>query len=281
MRKILITGGAGMLGHELKRAAPADAEIHALDRSQLDVTDHLAVKTVLRRLRPDQVIHAAAMTDVDACEHDRDRAFRVNGIGTQNVAAAAADVQAELIYVSTDYVFDGSKREPYLEHDLVHPQSVYGHSKLWGEATVRDLHARFWIVRTQWVYGRHGRNFVDTIRRAARERPELKVVDDQTGCPTWALDLARALYLILAQQPPYGIYHCSSAGSCTWFHFARTILELVGSKTPVNPWTSQELNRPAKRPTYSVLRNFCLEMTIGDPMRNWQDAVKEYLGESR
>jgi dTDP-4-dehydrorhamnose reductase len=245
------------------------------------VTDYLAVTSAFSELKPDQVIHAAAMTDVDGCEYDRDRAYRVNGLGTRNVAAASAAASAELLYISTDYVFDGIKREPYLEHDAVNPQSTYGRSKLWGEEAVRDVHDRFYIVRTQWLYGKHGRNFVDTICKAARERPELQVVNDQTGCPTWAKDLARALYLILDKRPAYGLFHCSNNGSCTWFDFASAILDRGGIKTPVHPWTTKELNRPAKRPAYSVLRNFCLEMTIGDPMRSWEEALKDYLSEQR
>lgn len=278
-RKILITGAGGMLGHDLIALAPADCELIALTHRQLDVTDYRAVVAAVAEHEPDQVIHAAAMTDVDGCEHDRDRAFRLNGVATRNVAVAAR--RAELVYVSSDYVFDGTKREPYLEHDAVNPQSIYGQSKLWGEEAVRDVHDRFYVVRSQWLYGRHGKNFVDSIRKAARERPFLQVVNDQVGCPTSVVDLARALHMILAQRPPYGLYHCSSKGSCSWYDFARMIVELEGSATPVKPWTSAELNRPAKRPSYSVLRNFCLEATIGDPMRTWQEAVKEYLAASR
>src|SRR5262245_11957329 len=234
-RKILITGAGGMLGHELIQFAPVGAQIIPLDHDKLDVTDPGAVDAACREFEPDQIIHAAAMTDVDGCEKNPDRAYRVNGVAARILASTAARYRIELLFIGSDYVFDGTKQEPYLEHDAVNPQSTYGRSKLWGEEGVRDACDRFWIVRTQWLYGKHGKNFVDTIRKAARERPFLQVVNDQVGCPTWVVDLAKALYRILEQCPPHGVYHCSSNGACSWYDFAKLILELDGIATLVKP----------------------------------------------
>ncbi|MEW6745593.1 MAG: dTDP-4-dehydrorhamnose reductase [Planctomycetota bacterium] len=276
-RRLLITGHKGILGRQLLEWAPADVEILGFDLPEDDITDLAKVVAAVRAFAPDQVLHAAAYTDVDGCELDPARALRVNGLGTRNVAQAASECGSELLYVSTDYVFDGEAERPYEEYDAVRPLSVYGRSKLWGECAVRDHSWRFYIVRTQWLFGVGGRNFVDTIRKAASERDRLRVVSDQVGSPTYAKDLAQVLHRILAERPGYGIYHASSQGECSWWEFAKVIVELAGLEAPVDPMSSAELDRPAPRPRYAVLRNRALELTLGDPFRPWREAVAEYL----
>ncbi|MBI4880108.1 MAG: dTDP-4-dehydrorhamnose reductase [Planctomycetes bacterium] len=276
---LLITGANGMLGSELRSLAAPRREVICTDIAEMDVTDLAAVREVFAANRPSVVVHGGALTDVDGCETDPDRAFRVNALGTRNVALAAAEQGAPVLYVSTDYVFDGRATRPYVEFDPVGPRSVYGASKLAGERFVRELAAgRFWIVRTQWVYGFRGKNFVDTILAAARAGKPLRVVDDQIGCPTWARDLARGVLAIIDQDPGYGTYHCSSRGSCSWFAFAGEILRMAGvAPVSLEPMPSSELDRAAPRPAYSVLRNYMLEQTIGDLMPPWQEALAGYL----
>ena len=268
-----------MLGSELQRLGRDRFELIPTDIGEMDVTDLRQVRSVVKKSRPDFVLHGGAMTNVDLCETEPDLAFKVNGLGSRNVAMAAAEQGAPVLYVSTDYVFGGDRKEPYLEFDPVDPKSVYGRSKLAGETATRELAAgRFWVVRTQWIYGFGGKNFVDTILGAAREGKPLKVVDDQVGCPTWARDLARTLLLILEENPGYGTYHCSSQGACSWYEFTEAILSAAGV-TPASlaPMKSSELDRPAPRPAHSVLRNYVLEQTLGDPMPEWRAAMEAYL----
>jgi dTDP-4-dehydrorhamnose reductase len=224
------------------------------------------------------LINCAAFTNVDGCETEFDTAYRVNGIGAGNLARAASEKGAEIVHVSTDYVFDGEKREPYYEDDPVCPMSAYGRTKLAGETFVQVNNPRHWIVRTQWLYGHHGKNFVDTMLEAARSRPSLEVVNDQIGCPTYAKDLALEIVRIVEHGPPYGIYHGSNEGACSWFDFAKRILDGAGIRNvPVNPITSDKLKRPARRPAHSILRNYHLELTIGNRMRPWEEALADYL----
>lgn len=277
--RILLTGGEGMLGTELRRLAASRFEVVSTDVHDMDVADRDLVFERTREVAPDFVVHAGAWTDVDGCERDPDRAYRVNALGTRNVAEAAREAGAPILYVSTDYVFDGTKTEPYLEFDEAAPRSAYGRSKWAGERFVRELAGgRFWIVRTQWVFGLNGRNFVDTILRAAREGRPLRVVDDQFGCPTWARDLARALLVLLEGKAGFGTYHASSRGACSWFELARAALDAEGlAEVPVEPMSSDELDRPAPRPARSVLRNWMFEQTVGDPMPDWRTALAGYL----
>jgi len=278
-QRLLITGADGMLGTELKRQAAERYELIPTDIGELDVADREQVRRVVGAERPDLILHGGALTNVDLCETEPDLAYRVNALGTRNMAGAAADRGVPILYVSTDYVFGGDQQRPYLEFDPVAPRSVYGRSKLAGEVAAAELSGgRFWIVRSQWIFGFGGKNFVDTILGAAREGRPLKVVDDQIGCPTWARDLAAALLLILDARPAYGIYHCSSKGSCSWFEFTRAILRAAGVEpASLQPIGSAELDRPAPRPAHSILRNYCLEQTLGDPMPDWQTALEAYL----
>jgi dTDP-4-dehydrorhamnose reductase len=280
MKTILITGARGMLGRALREEFESGWRVVEHDIQEGDIRDLDGLVAFFREAKPDLVVNSAAMTDVDGCESDAALAYSVNGIGARNVALAAAEQGARVVHVSTDFVFDGTKGEAYLEYDEPRPLGVYGGSKLWGERLVRDHVERFFIVRTQWLYGAGGKNFVDTIRDRARAGGPLRVVDDQTGCPTSTTELARAIRRI-AEEGGYGIWHASGNGSCTWFEFARAIVRGAGaSDREVEPMSSAELDRPARRPVDSRLRNFHMEISIGDAMAPWEDALTEYLERS-
>lgn len=286
--RIAITGARGQLGMELvevlsRRAQTTEAksewgnEIVAYGSTELDITDGAKVLKVIEGVRPDVVIHAAAFTNVDGCEAEPDKAYLVNAIGARNVAVACGEVGAAMLYVSTDFVFDGEKREPYREFDEARPLSVYGKSKLAGEKYVASLLPRHYIVRTSWLYGRHGKNFVKTVLNLAATQPELRIVSDQVGSPTYAKDLAEIIAR-LVRTPFFGVYQVSNSGSCSWHEFACTILRLAGrAEIPVRPISSAELDRPARRPPYSVMSRQAVEVTLGVTMRPWQEALAEYL----
>lgn len=273
--RIAVTGAGGMLGQDLCRILGARHEVYPFGRADLDVTDPDAVAEALARLAPQVVVHAAGWTDVDGCERDPDRAFRVNTLGSRYVAAAAASVGVALCYLSTDYVFDGAKKAPYTEWDPPSPLSVYGASKLAGEREVRALCPHHWIVRTSWLYG-PGRNFVAAILAQAARGGPLRVVDDQVGSPTYTEDLAGGLAALL-ETARFGVYHLTNAGLCSWFQFATAILEAAGLRVPIEPIPSSALDRPAPRPPYSVLRNACWELEGRPPLRPWPEALRAYL----
>lgn len=296
--KLLVTGAGGMLGHTLvPRLEAAGHEVVAVRHPQdsgpmpaphapglqretrsLDITDGPALAGAAREVRPDWVVHLAAWTDVDGCESDADRAFLVNGLGARNAALAAAAAGAAVLAMSTDYVFDGSGATPRREYDPPAPLGVYGRSKLAGELAVREVNPRHAIVRTSWLYGRGGKNFVDTILARARAGQPLRVVDDQRGSPTWAGDLADGV-LALLDRAEYGTYHVTGSGECTWHGLAVAACELAGLPASVAPITSAELDRPAPRPAYSVLHNGWYEHVTGRRMPHWRDALRRYLQE--
>lgn len=278
--RLFLTGANGMVGSALcSLGGPRGHEMIGHPFPGLDVADRAAVDGAVGAARPDLLLHVGAHTDVDGCERDPDLAYRVNAIGTRNCALAAAKRGIPILYVSTDYVFAGDKPTPYVEFDPVAPQSIYGRSKLAGEEYVRELSGgRFYIVRTQWIFGFHGKNFVDTMIAAASAGKPLRVVDDQIGCPTYATDFASALLTIVERDPGFGTFHCSSLGECSWFEFTGAILAAAGiTPKTLEPMKSSELDRPAKRPLHSVLRNYALEQTIGDPMPHWKQALESYL----
>ena len=256
--KLLITGANGQLGHELVRATVAAGhEVVATSHETLDITDKSAVDTAITAARPDVVIHAAAWTAVDACESDPDKAMLVNGTATKYIAAAAHAVGAHVVYISTDYVFDGSKTSPYDEEDAPNPQSVYGASKLEGERALGPNDA---IVRIAWVCGFYGGNMVKTILRLA-EQPQLKFVDDQIGNPTFADDAAEMIVRLATEKRP-GTWHVTNQGDVSWYQFAREVLMAAGfDASKVAPIKTHELQppRPAKRPFNSVLNNTSLK----------------------
>ena len=290
--KLLITGCNGQLGRELRRqlaegGSPlgplpeqyAGALLDGVDIEDYDVGDRTAVMACLRGGNYDVVFNCAAMTQVDACESQPETAFRANALAAQNVAMACELTGARLVHVSTDYVFSGDADTPYREYDVTGPRSVYGKTKLVGETLIRECCNRYFIVRTQWLYG-DGRNFVRTIAQAARKTRALKVVDDQYGCPTSAVDLASHL-LRLALSDQYGVYHCVNHGVVSWYTFACEILKLQGIDAQVTPCTTREYPTPAARPEYSALDNLMLRLTVGDNMRSWEQALESYIEDEK
>lgn len=275
--RLLVTGAGGMLASALVPVFEARGHsVTAFSREALDVTRCADVRRAVREATPDWVVHLAAFTDVDGCEKDPDRAFVVNGLGARNSAMAAFEVGAGVLALSSDYVFDGRTREPRREHDIVGPLSQYGRSKLAGERGAREVNPRHIIVRTSWLYGAGGRNFVDTILSRARSGQPLAVVDDQRGSPTWTADLSLGL-ADLIERGEYGTYHITNSGDCTWHEFAEAICREAGLTADIRRITSEELARPATRPAYSVLDPTWFEHVSGRRMPHWQDALGRYL----
>jgi dTDP-4-dehydrorhamnose reductase len=276
--RCIVTGARGMLGRELVGyLRRRDDEVIEWDLPAQDVSDIEGTINGIHRVGPDLVFHLAAWTDVDGCESDPGRATKVNFQGAWAVALGAAETGCRLVYVSTDYVFDGRRGRPYRESDEPNPRSVYGRSKLMGEKAVRRTAKRSSVVRTGWLYGRHGRNFVDTIRRKAAEGVAIDVVADQVGSPTLAADICRPLSEI-GRSDRFGVYHATNSGECSWFELAREVVRLGGFDCEVRPIDSATAARPAARPAYSVLDNRSLKRQFGITLRGWQDALEEYLG---
>jgi dTDP-4-dehydrorhamnose reductase len=277
--RILITGAGGMLGSDVCRAASASGlEVVALDHAALDVADADAVESAVGHARPGAVINCAAWTDVDGAETQLEAALAANRDGAGSVARAAAGIGAWTVHVSTDYVFDGTKAEPYVESDTVNPQSAYGRSKLQGELAVAeaapDNHT---IVRTAWLFGAGGRCFPKTILRLASEREELTVVDDQIGCPTFTAHLAAALVELVVGERLVGVVHGAAAGQCSWFEFAQEIVRASGLACEVKPGKTADLDRAAPRPAYSVLRS---ERRGAPELPDWHAGLEEFMAAS-
>lgn len=266
-----------MLGKDLLPILQERHESVCLTRADADITDERQVRRAIKDACPEVVIHAAAMTAVDDCELRPELAFKANAEGTRHVASACAELGAPMFYISTDYVFDGEKTEPYVETDQAHPVSVYGQSKLEGENHVRALLRRFWIARTSWVFGPFGKNFVEAILGKARQGTTLRVVDDQVGCPTYTADLARKIVEIVERGGP-GLYHVSNQGSCSRFEFAREILRQTGlDPALVVPVPTSASDRPARRPMNSRLANRKLGEEKLGLLPDWKDALNRYL----
>ena len=288
--KVLITGISGMLGVDLYQTLREKYEVVGFDIKDFPSTSFLPppvqrgditrideVKRAFHELTPDLVVHTAAYTDVDGCEKNPDKAYKVNALGTRNVCLACQDLNIPVIYISTDFVFDGKKDSPYLEFDQPHPISIYGRSKLAGEEYIKTLLNKYFIVRTSWLYGYYGRNFVETILQLASQKKELKVVNDQVGSPTYTRDLSEKIKELLPTEL-YGVYHITNSGSCSWYEFAREILKLADIKgAQLKSITSEELSRPAPRPRFSVLENYCLKLTLRNSMRDWKEALRDYM----
>lgn len=273
--KVLITGAGGQLGHDLQTAFASDQTV-ALTHAQLDVTREPDVVAAVAHHAPDVVVHAAAFTKVDACETDPVTAMTVNAAGTWHVARACELVGAALVYISTDYVFDGTLGRPYTEFDAVSPRSVYGRSKEAGEQLVRQTLPAHYIVRTSWVHGIHGGNFAKTMLRLGRERGAVSVVDDQTGSPTFTADLAPALRR-LAVTGRYGTYHLTNTGSCTWFELARAVFDRAGLTVDLTPTDTATFGAPAPRPSYSVLDNCMARLAGLPPLPHWSQALDSFV----
>lgn len=291
--KILITGASGQLGTEIQRQLKnggsalgpvperlKNATVIATDVAELDITDRDATIAFVRRHQPDTIISCAAFTNVDGCETNPEAAFKVNAIGASNLAQAAERINARLIHVSTDYVFRGEGDKPLDESERVDPKSVYGKTKALGEEYVKNFCHRYFIVRTAWLYGYAGKNFVKTIVNAGKKFGKLEVVSDQLGNPTNAEDLAHHI-LQLAVSHDYGVYHCTGEGVCSWYEFASEIIRLSGVDATVAPCTSAEYSAKhpaaADRPAWSALENRMLACTVGNHMRDWKEALADFF----
>jgi len=275
--RILVLGARGMLGQDLVPLLSSTYEVIARDIQDFDITDAQRVEEEILRLKPQVVINAAAYTDVDGCESNQELAFSVNAGGAGNIAHACTLVKAKMIHLSTDYVFDGSSSRPYQEDDAPNPLNIYGLSKWQGEIRIQNSSAPYLIIRTQWLYGAHGKNFVDTIIRAAEKEKELRVVDDQKGSPTYTKDLSWAIKELL-EKDGQGIFHVANSEACTWFEFAREILrEMKFNQVHLIPIRSSELTRPARRPANSVLNCQKFERLTGKRLRPWKEALRDYL----
>ena len=275
--RLLVLGSGGMLG----RAVVADArrlghDVVALTHADLDVTDAGHVTRVVTAAEPRAVVNCTGFTDVDGAETDEGRALRVNGDGAGNVARGAAEASARVVHVSTDYVFDGSKREPWVESDPVAPLQAYGRTKLAGERAVADANPEHAIVRAAWLFGAGGPNFVATMLRLGAERDEVTVVTDQRGGPTWTGHLAAALVEVAEREGDVGLFHASGNGACSWYEFAVEIFDRARMRRRVVPTTSERFARPARRPAYSVLGT---EREPGIVLPPWQDGLAAYLAE--
>lgn len=274
--RVLVTGAAGMLGTDVSRAAgAAGLEVLAYDRAGLNICDRDAVDAVVCRAQPDVVVNCAAWTDVDGAESSAEAALAVNGAGAGNVARASERCGARILQISSDYVFDGSKSSPYVESDAVGPLSVYGSSKLEGErAVAREAPDRHTIVRTSWLFGTAGRCFPKTIMRLAAEREHLTVVADQVGCPTFTGHLAGALVRLAEADPMPGLVHVAASEQCSWFEFAREIVDMAGIDCQITPASTDEMARPAPRPAYSVLRS---ERPGAPVLAQWGEGLREFI----
>lgn len=275
MVEILITGAHGQLGKELQSQLSLSHSVVSLGKKELDVTNNKEVKNIICEIKPQIIIHAAAFTSVDQCETDRKKAFEVNGLGAGNVAQAANKVHARMMYISSDYVFDGKKQSPYVEEDEPNPQSIYGMSKWVGEKLVLTINHGT-VIRTSWLYGHHGKNFVKTMLDLANKGREIKVVDDQIGSPTYVNDLTETIIQLLDKKN--SIYHVSNSGSCTWYTFAKAIFEESGFNSKcVLPTTTEQYGAIAARPRYSVLGHHSLLRERVKIPRPWNEALKEFI----
>lgn len=279
--KILLFGHKGMLGSDLMWQLGTKHEITGMDMAEIDIKSAIACKNAINEIGPDIIINAAAYTNVDACEQAKEECFAVNAEAVKNIAEVCGPKNIRIIHFSTDYVFDGKGSEPYKEDHPVSPINVYGESKLAGEQYLQKLSRNYILIRTAWLYGRNGKNFVKTILEKASTTNKLEVVDDQIGSPTYTKDLASAVNLLIDRDIT-GIFHITNRGSCSWFEFAVKILQTAGvTGVQVVPIKSDKLTRPAKRPNYSVLSIKKLVEMTGKAMQPWQLALQDYLKTTR
>jgi dTDP-4-dehydrorhamnose reductase len=279
--KVVVTGAAGQLGQDvLLELERKNHQAFGADRQQLDITKEDDVLAFISEVKPDVILHCAAYTNVDAAEENEEAAYQVNAAGTEYLAKAAKQNGAKMMYISTDYVFDGTASEPYEVDEPTKPLGAYGRTKLAGEQLLQKHLDEFFIVRTAWVFGIHGNNFVKTMIRLGKERGEVGVVHDQIGSPTYTVDLARFM-VELMETEKYGIYHATNSGICSWYEFAVEIFKQADIKVTVNPLTSDQFPRPAARPKYSVLSKKMIKKQGLTPLRDWKEALAAYLAESR
>ena len=274
--KILITGSNGMLGHDLIDVLKNNHELILTTSKNLDITNKEEVFSIIGDKNPDIVINSAAYTDVDGCEENQDTAFSVNGDGVKNLAFACKKFNCILVHISTDYVFNGENTRPWVEDDEIGPISIYGKSKLKGEESILEILDKYFIIRTAWLYGINGKNFPKTMLQLAENHDEVKVVYDEVGTPTYTPDLAKAISQLI-NTDYFGIYHITNSGSCSWCEFSKYIFEIAKKDVKVIPVTASEFARAASRPHYSVLENKKWIENGFKPLRNYKDAIKEYL----
>jgi len=284
--KILVTGANGQLGSDLVLILKNDYDLTPIDIDELNITDESSVRKYLALIRPNIIIHSAAYTDVDGCETNIDLAMSVNAEGTKNIALTCKEISAKMIYFSTDYVFNGEKSSPYRESDNPDPVTVYGRSKLLGEQFIQEILDDYVIIRIAWLYGFKGHNFVKTIiklgQQQMREKADgmtiqsLKIVNDQTGNPTWSRELALQTKCCI-ENDLKGLFHGSAGGECSWYEFAKLIFEKLNLDVDIKRCKTDEFPRPAKRPRYSSLENDCLSKIGLDQMRNYKDALNDFL----
>jgi len=285
MRRVLVIGAKGMLGRDLVKVLystfrtdkHSDWEVLEWDIDEIDIREEKTTVTKIESFHPEIVINVAGYTDVNGCESNEEEAFAVNAEGMKHVALGALQCRAKVVYLSTDYIFDGKKKEPYLEDDPPNPLNVYGRSKWKGEQYVRELLEDALIIRTQWLYGRFGNNFVSSILRQGREKKVLSIVNDQIGSPTYTVDLSEAISVLL-KYDVRGVFHVANSDLCTWYTLGQAILKLSGmERVKVIPISSKELDRPAVRPPYSVLNCQKLRQVTGMTLRPWAEALKDFI----
>lgn len=269
--KILLLGAKGMLGQDL-RGALAEHKLFAFDINDFDITNKEEVRNWIIKIKPNIVINSAAYTDVDECEYNKKLAFDVNGYAVGNLAKICNKVSSSLVHISTDYIFYGKSTKGYKENSKPNPINIYGKSKLLGETLLKKYTKKYFLIRTSWLYGKNGKNFVNTMLDKAKKEKILRVVDDQFGCPTYTKDLAEKISKEIINSKNYGTYHITNSGHCSWFEFAKEILKLINKKNKIIPISSRELKRPTLRPKISILLNTKLPS-----LRNWKRALKAYL----
>lgn len=279
--KILLIGSKGQLGQDMLASLPSGFTMVGMDYPQIDITKKEETIRIIREVAPEVIVNCAAFTAMDLCEQEKGKAFSVNADGIKNIALGAKEIQAIIIHYSTDYVFDGSKKAPYLETDEAHPLSVYGQSKLQGEIELTNTWEKHYILRLAWLYGTKGNNFVRTMVNIGKRKENtgkfIKVVNDQWGTPTCTLDVCEQTFTILSQGAPYGLYHCTSEGGCTWYEFALYILASYNITSQILACTSEEYPRPAKRPLYAVLENERLKKLGLHQMIDWKESFQRFM----
>ncbi|MFD2614061.1 dTDP-4-dehydrorhamnose reductase [Paenibacillus gansuensis] len=277
--KVLITGANGQLGRELVEYLSGNNEVLGFGREELDITSLESVFEIVKNESPEVIVHCAAFTAVDDAEQYPDSAYLVNAVGARNVAMAAEQQGSKLIYISTDYVFNGQATNPYCEYDNTDPQGIYGKSKRAGEVNVQTQCRKHFIVRTSWAYGKYGNNFVKTMIRLSKEKENLKVVADQIGSPTCIEDLCEFLSELMKTEK-YGIYHASNTGVCSWYEFAHAIFEEIAADISLQPCATSDFPRPAKRPAYSVMEHRMIRINGFKEFRHWRDALSAFLSQN-
>ena len=277
--RVLVTGANGQLGYDMiKRLVILELEYIGTDIAEFDLTNELETKAFIKNYKPDVVIHCAAYTAVDKAEDEKELCYKINVLGTRYIAEACAEIQAKLVYISTDYVFDGAGEKPFEVTDKPNPINYYGQTKYEGELEVQKALEKYFIVRTSWVFGSNGNNFVKTMLRLGKEKSEIAVVDDQFGSPTYTYDLAELLAEMIATEK-YGIYHATNEGYCSWDEFAKEIFKQAGMKVKINPVKTEEYPTEAKRPRNSRINRINLDRAGFGRMEPWEEALLKYFNE--